>query len=256
MKKIFSILFVSIFALALILLAGYGYFQYRNQKVNHVVIHIQRRGEKGFIDKKKLLASLQKQDSIPGKMIKSIDISLIKSKIARNPYVKAVDLFFNLSGDLMVNIRERTPLLRIYNEQNKSGYIDGDGNLFPVSNSFAPRVLPANGYIKAKLMMGENIHDGTYKNTALPGLYLLAKKIAANPFLKANISQLFINSKGDIDMAPELGRFIFHLGGTADMDIKLENLEAFCKKILAHGAWSKYRSINLQYTNQIVCTKK
>ncbi len=256
MKKALSILFVSTFALALVLLAGYGYMQYRNQKVNKVVVHIQRSGSAGFLNKEKIMSIIRKQDKVTGRLIKSVNTIRIKGNIAKNPYVKAVDVYLNLSGDVMVNITERTPVLRIYNLKNNSCYVDTEGNLFPLSKYFAPRVLPANGYIKAKLITGKNIHAKLYKNTSLPGLYLLAKKIEANGFLKASISQLFVNSKGNIDMAPELGRFIFHLGDSSDMEIKLENLEAFSKKVLARGGWSKYRSINLQYTNQIVCTKK
>jgi len=256
MKKKLSLFFVLLFALALILLAGYGYVQYRNQKVGKIVVHIQRKGAEGFLNKKEIKTTILKQDTVTGRPIKSINTTQIENKIAQNPYVKAVDVYVNLSGNMMVNILERTPLLRIYNQRNKSCYVDMDGNLFPLSSRFSPRVLPANGYIKAKLMEGKNIHAKMYANTSLPGLYLLAKKIGANNFLKADISQLFVNSRANFDMAPELGRFIFHLGDSTDMNMKLENLEAFCKKVLAHGAWSKYRSINLQYTNQIVCTKK
>ncbi len=256
MKKTLPILFVSLFALTLVLLAGYGYLQYRNQKVSKIVVHIQRHGAVGFLNIVKIKSIIRKHDEVTGKLIKMVNTHQIEKDIAKNPYVKAVDVYLNLSGDVMVNVTERTPLLRLYNLNKKSCYVDMEGNLFPLSSSFAPRVLPANGYIKAKLINGENIHNKTYQNTSLPGLYLLAKKIEENNFLKASISQLFINSKGNIDMTPELGRYIFHFGNSTDMDVKLENLEAFSKKILAHGGWSKYRRINLQYTNQIVCTKK
>ncbi len=256
MKKILSILLVSLFALALVMLAGYGYEQYRDQKVTKIVVHIERKGTVGFLSEKIIKSIIRKQDKITGKLIKSLNTKQVERNIAKNPYVKAVDVYLNLSGNVMVNVTERSPLLQIYNQKNNSCYVDTDGNLFLLSSYFAPRVLPANGYIKAKLIMSKNIHAKIYQNTSLPGLYLLAKKIGRNDFLKANISQLFINSKGNIDMAPELGRFIFHLGDSTDMDIKLENLEAFIKKVLIHGSWSKYRSINLEYTNQIVCTKK
>lgn len=256
MKKVLSILLVSFFALALVMLAGYGYLQYRDQRVNKVVVHIHRQGSEGFLSEKKIKSIIRKHDKVTGTLIKLVNTKQIEKRIAKDPYVKAVDVYMNLSGDMMVNVTERVPLLRIYNLKNKSCYVDKDGNLFPLSSYFVPRVLPANGFIRAKLMMGKNIYAKSYRNTSLPGLYLLAKKISANDFLKANISQLFVNSRGNIDMAPELGRFIFHLGDSTDMNIKLENLESFYKKVLVHGSWSKYRSINLQYTNQIVCTKK
>lgn len=255
MKKKLSILFVSLFALMLVLLAGYGYLQYRNQKVKDVVVHIQRKGTTGFLNKAKIMSLIRKKDTVAGKLIKMVDTRQMEKSMERNPYVKTVDVYLNLSGEVIVNIVEREPLLRFYNLKNKSCYVDMEGNLFPLSKHFAPRVLPANGYIKAKLITGKNIHSKIYRSTFLPKLYSLAKKIGNNDFLKANISQLFVNSKGNIDMIPELGRVVFHLGNSTDMDIKLENLEAFCKKVFARGGLSKYKSINLQYTNQIVCTK-
>ena len=256
MKKILAILFVSLFALALVSLAVYGFMQYRNQKVGRIVVHIQRQGARGFLNGKEIISIIRKKNRVVGKQLKEIKMAQVEKTVSANPYVKEVDAYLNLFGDLMVNVTERTPLLRVYNLQNKSCYVDEDGGLFPLSTAFAPRVLPANGYIKAKLVTGANIFDKKYRHTSLPVLFLLAKKIRANRFLRANTSQLFVNSKGDIDMVPELGRYVIHLGDSSKMNVKLENLEAFGKQVFAHGGWSKYRSINLAFTNQIVCTKK
>jgi len=170
MKKILSILLVLVFALALALLAGYGYVQYRNQKVSKIVVHIERKGSVGFLSEKIIKSIIRKQDKVTGKLIKSLNTKQIERNIAKNPYVKAVDVYMNLSGNMMVNVTERRPLLQIYNQKNNSCYVDMEGNLFPLSSHFAPRVLPANGYIKAKLIMRKNIHAKIYKNTSLPGL--------------------------------------------------------------------------------------
>ena len=256
MKKVLSILLVSLFALALVLLAVYGFRQYRDQKVGRILVHIERKGNRGFLDGKELKAIIRKKNPVVGKPLKQVNVSQIEKTVSANPYVKEADAFLNLFGDLMVNVTERTALLRVYNRQNKSCYVDEEGNLFPLSTSFAPRVLPANGYIKAKFDMGSNVFDKKYRHTSLPVLFLLARKIVGNPFLRANTSQLFVNSRGDVDLFPELGRYVIHFGDSSEMNVKLENLEAFCKQVFAHGGWSKYRSIHLEFTNQIVCTKK
>ncbi|GMT44707.1 MAG: cell division protein FtsQ [bacterium] len=256
MKKILSILSVSLFALALVVLAGYGFWQYRNGKVKKIVVHIQRQGAQGFLSEKKIKSLINAQDKVVGYPVKTVNSAQIEKVISKNPYVKNVDVYLSILGNIMVNVTERIPLLRIYNLKNRSRYVDMKGNIFPLSSYFVPRVLPVNGYVKARLITGKNIHDSLYRHTLLPGLYSLAKKIRANPFLEADISQLFVNSKGEIDMVPELGRHIIHFGDSNQMDVKLENLEAFYKQVFVREGWSKYRSINLEFTNQIVCTKK
>jgi len=102
MKKILSILLVSLFALALVLLAGYGYEQYRNQKVSKIVVHIERKGTMGFLSEKIIKSIIRKQDKVTGKLIKSLNTKQIERNIAKNPYVKAVDVYLNLSGNMMV----------------------------------------------------------------------------------------------------------------------------------------------------------
>ncbi len=256
MKKILSILSISLFALALVVLAGYGFWQYRNEKVKRIVVHIQRQGTVGFLSEKKIKSLIHAQDKVIGYPVKMVNSGQIEKAISKDPYVKNVDVYLSILGNMMVNVTERIPLLRIYNQKNRSCYVDTEGNLFPLSSYFFPRVLPVNGYVKVKLVMGKNIYDSLYRHTVLPGLYLLAKKIKANSFLKADISQLFVNSKGEIDMVPELGRHIIHFGDSSQMNVKLENLEAFYKQVFVHEGWLKYKSINLAYTNQIVCTKK
>ncbi len=256
MKKTLSVIFVVLFALALLVLAGYGFWQYRNQKVEKIVVHINRTGKNGFLDAKVLRKGILHRQKIIGKPVKSVHPKEIEKFLTQNPYVKAVDVYFNLSGNLMVNITERTALIRVFNRQNQSCYVDTDGILFPLGTSYAPRVLPVNGYIDVRWKPGENIFSKKYRHTLLPALFLLAKKIGANDFLKADISQLFVNSKGKIDMVPELGRYVIHFGDSSQMNVKLENLEAFCKQVFAQGGWSKYNRINLEYTNQVICTKK
>jgi cell division protein FtsQ len=256
MKKIMSIGFVVLFSLAVLWLAAYGFSQYRNQHVGKIVVHIQRRGTKGFLNVKKIADLVRRTENPAGRQIKDFHPAKVEKVLAENPYVEAADVYLNISGDVMVNIRERTPLMRIFNEQNRSCYVDENGTLFPVSREFTPRVLPANGYIRTPLTTGENIFQKKYRHTMLPALFLLAKKIAADDFLRADISQLFVNSKGNIDLVPELGRYVIHFGDTTAMNVKLENLEAFNRQVFARGGWSKYKSINLAFINQIVCTKK
>ena len=87
-------------------------------------------------------------------------------------------------------------------------------------------------------------------------VFYLYSKIANNNFLNSQIGQIYVNSKGEYDLVPLLGEHLVKLGPLENIDEKLINLEAYYRKNLTIPDWDKYRTINLTYRDQIVCTKK
>ncbi len=256
MKKKLPIFGVSLFAVLMLVLAGYIYNRFRNQQVKKVEVRIAQKNGRGFLTRQGVLALFDTGDSLRHVKVKNLNLKKIKTEIAGNPYVAHADAFLNISGNLIVNVQEKVALLRLVNDQKKSCYIDLNGNLFPLGTAYAERALFVNGYIHAPLIPGKNVGDSVYSKTLLPGLYHLALKIHSNAFLNAEVSQIFVNSEGKIDLTPELGNFIIHFGNLEEQEIKLENLEAFYKQALVKEGWNKYKSINLAFTNQVICTKK
>ena len=45
------------------------------------------------------------------------------------------------------------------------------------------------------------------------------------------------------------------LGAIRDLDIKFKKLEAFYNEVIQNNEVEKYKTINLKYNNQVVCTK-
>ncbi|MBE0650194.1 MAG: hypothetical protein IH595_05070 [Bacteroidales bacterium] len=256
MKKKIPIIVVSLFAVLVMVLAGYIYNRFRNQDVKKVEIRIDQKNGKGFLTQEEVRSLFDVGDSILQIKIKNLNLNKIKSEISKNPYVENADAFLNISGNLIINVKEKVALLRLVNYKEKSCYIDLKGNLFPLGKDYVERALFVNGYIHAALVMGKNVQDSVYSKSLLPGLYDLAMRIHSDPFLNSEVSQIFVNSQGKVDLIPELGNFIIHFGDLDEEEIKLENLEAFYKQALVKEGWNKYKSINLAFTNQVICTKK
>lgn len=256
MKKWIAGISTVVLTLILIVLSVYAYVQFRNNKINKVTIHIERNNKEGFVNKKEIAALIGVKKNIIGKIVKVVHTNKIERKIDSNPYIKFADVFFDIQGNLFVNVKEKIPVIRITNYYGKSCYVDKEGNFFPLSNVFAKRVLIINGYIKAPLITGKNVHDSIYVKSELPSVFQLAKKIQSNRFLKALISQVYVNSQKKIELFPEVGNQIIMFGGLEDTDQKLENLKAFYQQAMVSGGWNKYKKINLVYTNQVICTKK
>ncbi len=253
LKILVSVLFVA----AIATLAGYVYYKHVNQPVGEVVIHIARSGEKGFLDRNNIEEVVEKflkvNDTVK---IKDLDYEAIEEEINKNPWVGKSDVFTDIEGNLIVNVSERKPVLRVFPKRGKGFYIDKNGDVIPLSRKYAPRVMVANGYIKTSLIKGhDNIYDTVYKSDELKELLYLVKNISEYPFVNALAGEIYLNSRGEYDIVPSFGCDYIKLGDTSGLDNKMENLIAFYKKAYVYEGLDKYKILNLKYNNQIICTK-
>jgi cell division protein FtsQ len=84
---------------------------------------------------------------------------------------------------------------------------------------------------------------------------MLAAIIIADSTLNALIEQIYVLSNGKIQLVTKAGSHLVQFGDTTDAAEKLENLKYFYKYGLVKTGWNKYGKINLEFKNQIVCTK-
>ena len=255
MKKFFQILFLIVFTVAVTAMAVYFYNEHVNGSLNNVKVNIARSDENGFVDKDYVFGIIKKYlpDSVK---IKNVHKEIIEDELLRNPWISEADVFVTIEGDLMVNIHEAEPFLRVFPKGKTGFYLDKEGNIIPLSKNYAPRVKVANGYFRFNKIKGyENIFDTVYRTGVLKDVLALALKVDEYPFVKALAGEYYYNSKGEFNIVPLFGTDVINLGKLDNVDEKLTNLTLFYKKALVYEGWNKYKEVNLKYKNQIVCTK-
>ncbi|NOX86986.1 MAG: hypothetical protein GXO86_13670 [Chlorobi bacterium] len=257
MKKVIHIVLFAIFAVALAGLMGFIYIEQGRQPVKDIVININRPLPNGFLDTATIKQAVMFDDSLEKTGVKDISLRKIEQSVLENPFAEAADAYVNIDNELVINVKEKTPVLRIFNKNNTGFYVDNQGKIFPLSGNYAPRILIANGYFDIPYRKGHpDVFDSVYKDTPLADLYILTRLIRKNTFLNAQISQVYVNSIGEFDLIPELGNHLIRFGTPGDAEQKLKKLELFYKKALIKEGWDKYEIINLKYKNQVVCEKK
>lgn len=257
MKRIIQISVFVLFILGVVGLMGFVYIENSNQLIKGVVIRIDRNSETGFLTAEKIKTMVEQTDSLLFRKVKKVDTEKIEELINQNVYVETADVYLNMDKNVVVNISEKSPLLRVYSKKGAGFYIDKNGSLLPLSQNYTPRVLVANGYINASPANKNNsIYDTIYKTTPLADLYELCKLIRTNNFINAQVSQIYVNSKGEYDLIPELGDHLIRLGSIENAKEKLDKLEIWYKKALVKEDWELYSVVNLKYKGQVVCTKK
>lgn len=257
MIRTLQISFLIIYALGITGLMSFIIIKNSDNLIPSIDINIFRETKIGFLDKEDLLITMNNFQDLDSIKVNQLRISKLELELLEDPYIKSVDAFTNIQGRLIVNISEKNPVVRIFNKKASGYYLTESGDILPLSNKYSARVFMVNGYLNIPFVKGfTNVKDTVYKNTTLKGILELSNTLAENEFLKSQINQIYINSKLEFELIPEFGNHTIIVGDLKNLDKKLQKLEAFYKQALLEEGIDKYKTINLKFDDQLVCTKK
>jgi cell division protein FtsQ len=209
-------------------------------------------GADNFIEREEVDAILkQSQGNLIGRQLEGINLEDIEKSIKANPYIAFATVFADMDGVIHIEIQQRQPILRVINSNDQDYYIDRDGLKMPVSSNFTANVLVANG----RIMEHFSGRVDTLITKLAEDLYKTALFIKSDTIWDAQIEQLYVNDRNDIELIPRVGIQKIILGTADSLDVKMRNLLAFYKQAMPKVGWDTYKTINIKYTNQIVCEK-
>ncbi|MFI3318459.1 MAG: hypothetical protein SNH88_04660 [Rikenellaceae bacterium] len=88
-------------------------------------------------------------------------------------------------------------------------------------------------------------------------LITFVKMVDRDPFWRSEVTQIVISEgeSGSLRVAiiPRSGSFKVTLGGVEHIDNKLDKLYKFYHSALGRVGWERYKSINIEFKNQVVC---
>ncbi|MBS1764139.1 MAG: hypothetical protein JSS90_04125 [Bacteroidetes bacterium] len=268
-KKTKYILTVSGYvAMAGVVLALMSFANRRSEKLTceGVIINIQDENIKGFVDRSEVMEMLMsKGKKIIGAPLVDINTNVLEKIMDSNPYVFKSEVYSTIDGWVHVDIKQRSPILRIINSKEESFYIDDRGKFMPLAEKYSEPVIVATGnltdtYVQQQLapfdeeMTLEN--DSLQKLPVLTQVFLLAEKLKSDSSWDAMFEQIYVNENKEIELIPRLGNQIILLGDVTNLNEKLEKLDNLYKHGLSSTGWEQYELINLKYKNQVVCKKR
>jgi cell division protein FtsQ len=196
-----------------------------------------------FIDEEELhkIITDSFSNNLIGQELQSIDFGKIERTLKHNPYVRNAEVYGNMHGALMVQVEQKKPILRIINKSGVSYYLSDYGDSIPLSSKFTPRVLVAYGNIDA----ADNA-----------SLKKLSDFIDADNFWNAAVEQVFVDDKKNFELYTKLGNQNVILGKVDDeLAEKFNKLKILYTEGLPNVGWNKYKTIDLKFKKQVVCTK-
>lgn len=207
---------------------------------------------------------IKSRNKIVGQPKAAVNTTDIEKALNSHPNIANAEVSISIDGKLKVEVKQRKPILRLFNVNDESYYMDDEGMLMPLSEKYTAKVLIANGKIvesyakNYKRTMNNIATDSAIKaRTMFDELFAMATFIDADDFWRAQIQQIYINNNMDMEIVPIVGDQKIIFGDTTDMEEKFKKLLIFYRQGLnTTGWWNKYSAINLKFKNQIVCTKK
>ena len=187
---------------------------------------------------------------VEGAEVSDVDFGGIEDALDQNPYIENAEVFATIDGELIIQIKQKQPVIRIINKAGVSFYLSEKGEPIPLSHKFTPQVPVASGWI-------EQGDAGIWiqKETAQSILHL-NELIERDAFLASLIDQIWLTEEDEVELIPKFGCDLIELGAVDEMtSTKLENLKIFYQEGLTKVGWTKYQRINLKYEDQVICTK-
>ncbi len=257
MKRILKILIWCVIVISIAVAVYYVSTKQKQVLISDLSIEITYTGPDVFLKKQEIQDIIEKQTGgLFEQTVSSINVKQIEEALLSNAYVNTVNVFVDMKGKMQVLIVQRQPIARIYSGKD-SFYIDGYGKCMPLSDRYVSRVMLINGFMPSYTY--EKLRDVDIVNiegkNVLKDIFYLANFINRNKFLKALSEQVYVNSNKEFEIVPKIGKQIILVGDTSNLEQKFQKLELFYKHGIKQSGWDKYKSINLKFNNQIVCTK-
>ncbi len=183
---------------------------------------------------------IQNYDRVTSIRKDKLDLNKVEKTLEENPMIEKAEVYTTIDGKLKAQVRQKTPIARIY-EGVTSYYVDRNGKEMPLSETFTARVPLVTGALDK--IEKENLHA-------------LLIYIYNDDFLKKNIIGIEIRPSGNIRMLNRNYDYEILFGKTVNMERKFNNYKAFLQDAVKDTLIENYKTINLKFTQQVVCTKK
>ena len=222
---------------------------------NEVKISISDQENYGFLSAYDIKNILEGQGLYPqSSPLNEVDTRKIEETLEKNSFVDNVECYKTISGTVNIKVNQRMPFIRIMADDGDNYYLDKDGNM-----------MQGEGYTSDLIIATGSINRQFAKDYLAP----VSRFITASNFWRYQIEQINILPNGDLEIVPRVGNHMVKVGHLPefkdkerrDQEIekflthKFQRLEKFYVYGLKKIGWNKYKYINIEFDNQIICKK-
>ena len=186
---------------------------------------------------------------VKGKKIKEINLKRLEQLLRDNVWIRKAEMWFDNRNVLHVEVYEREPVARIFTTTGNTFYIDSTEKKLPLSARLSARVPVFTGFTDKKNYSAKD-------SLLLTDVKNIATYIKNDPFWMSQVAQIDITPERNFEVSPVVGNHLIKLGNGKDIAKKFNRLMIFYKQVLAQKGFDSYSMVDVQYSGQVVGTKR
>lgn len=231
-----SALVVAYMCFALIYMRATG----AESECEEVRICVQDSAKRHFIRADEIAMKLRNEGLYPiGKTAGDVSTQTIENSVDSIPVVHHAECYRTTAGKVCIDCWQREPKLRVIAEENY--YVCSDREIMAATYKTAYLVPIVTGRVSREMATGE--------------LYDFAIWLEKEPFWNAQIEQIIVTPKREIELIPRIGGHTILLGKLDGYEKKLQKLQVFYTEAFNKIGWIDYREIDLRFRGQVIGRK-
>ena len=168
----------------------------------------------------------------------TLDLNRVETVLEAHEMVEKAEVFMSVDGKMGAAITQRKPLARVMGKNQY--YLDRKGSKMPLSVYHSARVPLLTGISEEHL---QEVHP-------------IVDHIANDGFLTKHVTGLHRLEDGKYEIYLRKLDFVVYFGAGEDIELKFKNFKAFYQKAMQDKKLDAYKKVDLQFGDQVVCTKK
>src|SRR5690606_12052674 len=181
---------------------------------------------------------IQNEVKVQGIGKETLDLNRVESVLDSHAMIENAEVYMAIDGTLGATITQRRPLARVFDKS--SYYIDRKGLKMPLSAYYSARVPLVTGVSEDQL----------------EEVYPLVERVKEDAFLAQHITAIHRDAAGFYELELRELEFALFLGKLNELEKKFNNFKAFYQKAMKDKKLNTYSKVDLQFGDQVVCTKK
>lgn len=219
-----------------------------NKKIRNVSVRIRNANTVHFLDEAEVMKLLFSDLHLDPKQttLARLDIKKMEQAARSNPWVSDAQVYVDNERDMHVSVTQRVPVVRIFEANGNSYYLDTSLQSMPLSEHYVHYTPVVTGT--------PVLHDDSAGRELKGKIVGLVERVANNKFWNAQIAQIVVTPEQSFELIPVLGKQRIVLGDTTHLGDKLSNLLAFYQQVQNKVGWEKYEVIDLRFEDQVVAS--